>query len=259
MNQFSETLSFEGYIHDTPLWSSTTVPENEIWFIKDFNFVTRKEKENMEFTQTRASYLRRSIEPEEKPKQVPTQEQTIKALEASIAYWNRIYLGEVGCRGGESCPLCQLNSGLPKSPCAYCPISNRMVQPDCLGTPYHDYVRHHSGFHGGEFTQGSLIGLTIACGTCAEIVKNEIKFLESVLKEEKAKTPRPRYFLRIEKPYVAIGEDSICLHAVDEKGNHVFGSYLLQITAEGKIQRFTSVNKRLGLSLDIDERVEIEE
>jgi len=188
-------------------------------------------------------------------KQPPIHEEIIKALEESIAYWNRIYLGEVGSRGGDSCPLCQLNFGLPKRPCDYCPIQHKTGRTNCLGTPYQDYVSHHRDFHRGEFTQGSLVGLKIACGTCAEIVKSEIGFLASVLEEEKAKPPKKRYFLQIGNPDVAIGENDITLYVVDEKGNRVRCGNLLNITTEGKISRHPSVNADLGLSLDVDERV----
>jgi len=44
---------------------------------------------------------------------------------------------------------------------------------------------------------------------------------------------------------------------VDEKGNMVLDGRILYISQDGKIHRYTGVNSFAGLSLDLDNRVEV--
>jgi len=106
---------------------------------------------------------------------------TLKALQGSIAKWEGIVNGTSEDNGSENCPLCLMynNDISTRIECAGCPVAAAAADFGCGGTPYTDWsdYQHINGYRG--FPQ------RVFDDCSREIAQEELDFLKSLLPENK--------------------------------------------------------------------------
>lgn len=102
-----------------------------------------------------------------------------KALEGSIAKWERIVNGTGVDKGHENCPLCREFYG---HGCRGCPVQEHTGRMECGGTPYVAWRRHQLYDHSGILLPRKI---PPDCPDCQRLAQAEVDFLVSLLPEEK--------------------------------------------------------------------------
>ena len=164
------------------------------------------------------------------------EEKAKKALQESIEHWQNIVSGE----DYYFCSLCGEFSG---NSCKGCPIYSKTGHMNCENTPWEEFKRHITEEHKpyvNDFTT------RIYCPECKRLAQKEVDFLKSLVQKEKKK-----YYLKIENPEVAIGENRICIIVVDENGIEIPQEHLIDITTEGTLSRIGFFNQEYSLDVGI--------
>ena len=105
---------------------------------------------------------------------------TLTALKGSIKKWEAIVAGKGADEGSGNCPLCNV---FITSSCRGCPVSERVGNVGCGGTPYAewDYLMSREGAYGKKGIADVSSDKVPLARSYAEA---ELKFLQSLLPTE---------------------------------------------------------------------------
>jgi len=101
---------------------------------------------------------------------------TLEALQGSIKKWEEIVKRTRVDMGGKNCHLCELYA----DSCTECPICELTGYAGCGGSPYREWVGHHSDEH-NCLSDDFYTDLYIECETCKKLAEKELAFLKSLL------------------------------------------------------------------------------
>ena len=102
---------------------------------------------------------------------------TLEALKGSIVKWEKIVDGTGVDEGDRNCPLCTLFSDFG---CSKCPVSLKVYDTVCGGTPYQNWTSHQNYKHNGIYNESKHV----ECPDCKRLAKKEVDFLKSLLPKE---------------------------------------------------------------------------
>ncbi len=105
-----------------------------------------------------------------------SKKQIRKALKKEKVKWANIYQDHKG--DGKDCPLCDMYMFM--NDCRMCPIMTKTGLPNCVGTPYNEWVRHQKNEHGVDMSNG----IVVRCSECKLLAKKQATFISMLLKEK---------------------------------------------------------------------------
>ncbi len=102
-----------------------------------------------------------------------------KALKESEIRWVSIFQGH--SMSNNDCSLCDMFLFL--NDCRLCPVMIKTGLPNCEGTPFVEWNDHQRYAHGVDTENG----MVVRCDTCSKLVKKQLAFITTLLKEARVK------------------------------------------------------------------------
>lgn len=97
----------------------------------------------------------------------------MKALNGSIEKWDQIRNRQGIDAGASNCPLCQLYN--KSGQCKQCVIYLETGKYFCRGSPYQEWVTHHTHFH-----SANRVRKASECLECDKLANDEYEFLKDL-------------------------------------------------------------------------------